>query len=355
VQNPPAPDADAYTIWCALTAQTAWKDGLLRQMFFEDALTVLDVEDSAAGHHYWLNIITDITEEEELQWMWKFSVQDVLRDEALSEDGKKAVPFTSAAIIFKAAIRSNTKRAAFVETHGIEGTRRGMFGDQYTQHEREKRRGYSRPSTKLPPNKTSIDATASVVAAACVGCSKMHALLDLAKRHCITCWSNGIAIGDHDRRPSTKRTIHEVNDEPNPEPNPEPVQKKKKMMKKTKKKKKKTETEEPQAEPDTENESPAETNKQKKAELKIGQVVEGYWEVDDRTNAWEFGTVDKICWDEDPPKLGDAQWAYVIKWDDGYSDPELWHLNGEEWPMVSIRVPTAELLRARRKGQLQRK
>ena len=154
LEHPPAADADAYTVWCALTAQTAWKDGLLRQMFFEDSLTVLDVQDSAAGHHYWLNIITDITEEEELQWMWKFRVRDVLRDEALSEDGKKAVPFTSAAIIFKAAIRSNTKRAAFVESHGIEGTRRGMFGDQFTEHERKKRRGYSRPKnfhqTKLP-------------------------------------------------------------------------------------------------------------------------------------------------------------------------------------------------------------
>ena len=80
-------------------------------------------------------------------------------------------------------------------------------------------------------------------------------------------------------------------------------------------------------------------------------MVEGYWEVDGHKNTWEFGTVDKICWDEDPPKLGDAQWAYVIKWDDGTSDKELWHFNGEEWPMFSIRVPTAELLCARKKAR----
>ena len=73
LEQPSAADADAYTIWCALTAQTAWMDGLLRQMFFEDTLTVLDVEESAAGHHYWLNIITDLTEEEELGWMCNFA------------------------------------------------------------------------------------------------------------------------------------------------------------------------------------------------------------------------------------------------------------------------------------------
>jgi hypothetical protein len=100
LEHPPAADADAYTIMCAVTSQTAWKDGLLRKMFFEDSLTVLDVEDSAAGHHYWLNIISDITEEEELNSFWTFSVREVLRNEVLSEDGKKAVPFTFAAIIF---------------------------------------------------------------------------------------------------------------------------------------------------------------------------------------------------------------------------------------------------------------
>ena len=66
VPQPPRADADAYmyTAWCALTAHTTWMDRLLREMFFEDVLTVLDVEESAAGHYYWLNIITDIIEEE---------------------------------------------------------------------------------------------------------------------------------------------------------------------------------------------------------------------------------------------------------------------------------------------------
>ena len=60
-------------------------DRLLREMF----LTVLDVEESAAGHHYWLNIIIDLTEEEEQGWIWTFPVRDELRDDALSEDGRK--------------------------------------------------------------------------------------------------------------------------------------------------------------------------------------------------------------------------------------------------------------------------
>ena len=80
-----------------------------------------------------------------------------------------------------------------------------------------------------------------------------------------------------------------------------------------------------QQEPDIETESPEETDNQKATELKPGQVVHGCCEVDDGTNAWEFGTVDKICWDEDPPKLGDAQWDYLIT-----PDPCPWHFNGEE-------------------------
>ena len=64
--------------------------------------------------------------------------------------------------------------------------------------------------------------------------------------------------------------------------------------------------------------------------------MQGCWEVDDESNAWEFGTVDKLRWDLDPPKLGDAQWGYLIKWDDGTPDSLLWHFNGEEWPMHYI-------------------
>ena len=82
--------------------------------------------------------------------------------------------------------------------------------------------------------------------------------------------------------------------------------------------------------------------------MKPGQIIHGCWEVDDHTSAWEFGTVDKICWDEDPPKLGDAQWGYLIKWDNGTPDSCPWHFNGEEWPMVSLRLPTATQLRKRK-------
>jgi len=198
-------------------------DGLLRQMFFEDTLTVLDVEESAAGHHYWLNIITDLTEEEELGWMWTFCVRDALRDDALSEDGKKAVPFTSAAIIYKAAIRSNTKRAAYVESHAIEGTRRGMFGDQFTENERKKLRGFL-PRPKRTPRMHALTdpprsaAAATVVAVSCAGCSNLHAVSDLAKGYCITCWSSWRQASIEDRLPPTKRTT--------PEPDPEPVQNK---------------------------------------------------------------------------------------------------------------------------------
>ena len=190
LEHPPAPDADAYTIWCALTVQTTRMDGLLRQMFFEDTLTVLDVQDSAAGHHYWLNIITDLTEEEELGWMWQFRVRDELRDDALSEDGKKAVPFTSAAIIYKAAIRSSTKRAAYVESHAIECTLRGMFGDQFTEAERKKLRGYVRRPKRALTDADRSAAAATVVAVSCAGCSNLHAVSDLAKGYCITCWSS---------------------------------------------------------------------------------------------------------------------------------------------------------------------
>ena len=63
--QPRPANVDAYTIWCALAAQTTWMDRLLREMFFKDILSLLDVEESAAGHHYWLNIIIDLIEEEE--------------------------------------------------------------------------------------------------------------------------------------------------------------------------------------------------------------------------------------------------------------------------------------------------
>ena len=159
-------------------------DRLLREMFFEDILIVLDVEESVAGHHYWLNIITDLTEEEELGWMWTFPVRDELRDDALSEDGKKAVPFTSAAIMYKAAIRSNTKRAAYVESHAIESTRRGMFGDQFTENERKLRKGYY-PRKKQVSRPVAAAAADSTV----VAVSNLHALSDLVEGYCIRCWS----------------------------------------------------------------------------------------------------------------------------------------------------------------------
>ena len=59
-------------------------------------------------------------------------------------------------------------------------------------------------------------------------------------------------------------------------------------------------------------ETPAETDRQKPAGFEIGQVVQGCWEVDEESNAWEFGIVKSILWDLDPPNLGDPQWAYCI-------------------------------------------
>ena len=56
--------------------------------------------------------------------------------------------------------------------------------------------------------------------------------------------------------------------------------------------------------------------------------MQGYWEVDNESNAWKFGIVHKMRWDLDPPKLGDAQWGYSIKRDDKTPDSLLWHFNG---------------------------
>ena len=196
-------------------------------------------------------------------------------------------------MIYKAAIRSNTERAAYVESHAIEGTRRGMFGDQFPESERKKLRGFL-PRPKRTPRSA---AAATVVAVSCAGCSNLHAMSDLAKGYCITCWSNWRQQSIGDRLPPTKPTIPE----PDPESDPEPVHKKQKTSKKKKKKtneemeeeksqgsvdkapiaktskqkkkKKKTETELLQQEPDIENESPAETDKQKPAELIFVQII----------------------------------------------------------------------------------
>lgn len=115
--------------------------------------------------------------------------------------------------------------------------------------------------------------------------------------------------------------------------------------------KKKAEEEAEQSKNDVEvvDETPAETDKEKPAVFEIGQVVQGCWEVDEEADAWEFGTVKSILWDEDPPKLGDPQWAYMIKWDDNTKDQLPWHCNGEEWPMHSLRVPSAKKLRKRKR------
>ena len=50
-------------------------------------------------------------------------------------------------------------------------------------------------------------------------------------------------------------------------------------------------------------ETPAGTDKQKPAGFEIGQVVQGCWEVDEESNAWEFGIVKSVLWDLDPPSL----------------------------------------------------
>ena len=60
--------------------------------------------------------------------------------------------------------------------------------------------------------------------------------------------------------------------------------------------------------------TPAETDKKKPAVFEIGDVVQGCWELDAESNTWEFGTIKSILWDEEPPKMGDQQWAYTIKW-----------------------------------------
>ena len=76
--------------------------------------------------------------------------------------------------------------------------------------------------------------------------------------------------------------------------------------------------------------------------------MQGCWEVEKAADTWEFGIVKSILWDEDPPKFGDPQWSYYIKWDDNTIDQEPWHFNGEEWPMVSLRLPTKTQLRRRK-------
>ena len=50
-----------------------------------------------------------------------------------------------------------------------------------------------------------------------------------------------------------------------------------------------------------------------------------------------------------PRNAIDPQWSYFIKWDDNTPDQMPWHFNGEEWPMHSLRLPTATQLRRRKK------
>ena len=93
-----------------------------------------------AGHHYWLNIIQDLPANEEGPHDTQLRI--ALRDDALSEDSLRAVPFTTAACgPWKNAVRSGTKRGSSVAKHSLEVKRRGLFADQRLKGPIKQKRG----------------------------------------------------------------------------------------------------------------------------------------------------------------------------------------------------------------------
>ena len=83
------------------------------------------------------------------------------------------------------------------------------------------------------------------------------------------------------------------------------------------------------------------------AALSIGTLVQGFW----GDNEWPFAAVKSIVWDEDPPRFGDEQWAYTLKWDDGddrLGQDDYWYFNGRQHSMESIRVPSLHQMKKRK-------
>ena len=90
-----------------------------------------------------------------------------------------------------------------------------------------------------------------------------------------------------------------------------------------------------------------ECDRAKGAALAIGTVVQGFW----GGNEWPFAAVESIVWDEDPPRSGDEQWAYTLKWDDGdgrLGEDDYWYFNGRQHSMESIRVPSLHQMKKRK-------
>ena len=368
LDHPPDANASAHELWCALTLVYQWrgsdgeKRGPLWWLFFGDLLTIGGIEDSLAGHHYSLNICCDVPREEEGGHHESYRL--LLKQQAISEDVNEAVPFSTAAEgPWKAAIRSSTKRGSSIEKHheGEEINRKGLFGDQFNEYDHRKRRKLkkaAKEAEQAPP-------VIMLVFVQCWQCQESFQTAVATDEYCPECQLDWARSSDLEKKKKKKKKTTATTETTEQKAAKaakkaeEKATKKKaedKAAKAAKKKeakaaKKKEEEEAKEAEKlqqqDVE-QTPAETDKKKPAVFEIGDVVQGCWELDAESNAWEFGTIKSILWDEDPPKFGDPQWSYYIKWDDNTTDQAPWHFNGEEWPMVSLRLPTKTQLRRRK-------
>jgi hypothetical protein len=372
LDHPPADaNASAHELWCALTLVYQWrgsdgdKRGPLWWLFFGDLLTIGGIEDSLAGHHYSLNICCDLPREEEGRHHESYRL--LLKQQAISEDVNEAVPFSTAAEgPWKAAIRSSTKRGSSIEKHheGEEINRKGLFGDQFNEYDHRKRRKLkkaAKEAEQAPP-------VIMLVFVQCWQCQESFQTAVATDEYCPECQLDWARSSDLEKKKKKKKkttatteTTEQKAAKAAKEAEEKATKKKAedKAAKAAKKKeakaaKKKEEEEAKEAEKlqqqDVE-QTPAETDKKKPAVFEIGDVVQGCWELDAESNAWEFGTIKSILWDSEPPNLGDPQWAYTIQWDDNTKDDLPWHYNGEEWPMHSLRVPPAKQLRKRNRNK----
>ena len=376
LDHPPDADASALEVWCALTLVYQWqgdkesgeKRGPLWWLFFGDLLTIGGIEDSLAGHHYTLNICCDLNGVEE--GFHNVASRLMLKQQAISEDANEAVPFSTAAEgPWKSAIRSGTKRGTSIQKHyeGQDINRRGLFGDQFTEHDNRKRK----KQKKAIKEAEEAPAVITLVSVQCWQCQESFETGVATDEYCPEClldWAFSESSAEKQKRIDEEKAAAKIKKaaetkkikkaaekaaKKNEEEKAATKKANEKLAKKIKKEedklaKKKAEEDELKSNYDVVDETPAETDQQKPAVLEEGQVVQGCWEVEKAADTWEFGIVKSILWDEDPPKFGDPQWSYFIKWDDNTADQAPWHFNGEEWPMVSLRLPTKTQLRRRK-------
>ena len=359
-----------------------------------------------AGHHYWLNIIQDLPANEEGPHDTQLRI--ALRDDALSEDSLRAVPFTTAACgPWKNAVRSGTKRGSSVAKHSLEVKRRGLFADQRLKGPIKQKRGSPDSSFREEPEvhpeqhqpkraaqgqmsseqlNHEVAAAVSVDQAAAGGVAplldRMHAapVITLATNQCKSChasfqtrvatscycpgcemdwdaqlewWDAASQNDDLDvseppakiRRTNPKASVATKGTAPTATSKAADTAQTAKAAKSTTKKKKSA----PQKAVGGQG---FENKKKVAAALLEGDAVQGNW---GGASQWQFGVVQSIVWDKNPPhdNEGGKQWAYTIQWDEPGDDTNhdgsagLWYLNGQTWTMYSLRVPTRNQLKKR--------